>query len=181
MSASDSRVSFADHLFRYIELPIRLCGNVAGWIYFGIGAIVAYEVVMRYFFNAPTHWVEESARIGMVWATFLLFAACISERQLITITLITGAFGERGRVIFELINFLLLSFTAAILLWFSVSMFLDAIRIGRATATPLRVPFWIFYLPLCLGFGLVLLQTVAESIYIIFTGKRRKPDVQPEH
>jgi len=156
-------------------------GAIAGWIYFAIGLIVSYEVVMRYFFNSPTDWVEEISRIGMVWGTFLLFAACIAERQLITITLVKANLSERGKMWLELFNFTLMALISAMLLWYAIVQLEDSIRIGRATATPLRVPYWIFYLPLVIGFGLMLLQALAEMAYILINRKRRKPDVEHEH
>lgn len=167
-------------LFRPLDRLVALIGDASAWIYFLIGVIVTYEVVMRYFFNAPTYWVEEVSRLGMVWATFLIFASCLAHRHMITITLVKGNLPEGGRAMLELVTFVGMAVLSAVLLRYGVELMLDAIRVGRGTATPLRVPYWIFYLPLCAGFALLLLQSVAEAIFILVTRRRRLPDAETD-
>jgi len=38
---------------------MRTVGGAASWLYLVVVGITAYEVTMRYLFNAPTLWVHE--------------------------------------------------------------------------------------------------------------------------
>jgi C4-dicarboxylate transporter, DctQ subunit len=163
-----------------IEATIMKIGEYSAWIYLGIGVIVAYEVVLRYFLNAPTDWVEETSRLGMVWATFLLFPACMSRRQLISITLLSDAMGERGKVILEAISFAIIAIACGLVAYEATVAALDSAAVGRATASVMRIPYWVFYLPVALGFFLFFIQAALELILLIATGQRRKTELSHE-
>jgi C4-dicarboxylate transporter, DctQ subunit len=163
-----------------IESTIMRIGEYSSWIYLFIGVIVAYEVVLRYFFNAPTDWVEETSRLGMVWATFLLFPACMNRRQLISITLLSDAMGERGKMILEGLAFAIISIACAFVAWEAMIAAFDSAAVGRATASVLRIPYWLFYLPVALGFLLFFIQAALELILLVATGQRRKTELSHE-
>lgn len=180
MRISDSTERKGPAIFDMTERVVNLVGNLSGWIYFSVGAVITYEVVMRYFFNAPTSWVEEISRLGMVWATFLIFASCLAERHMITITLVKAQLSERWKMLLEAVTFAGIAFLSCVLLAYSIQMTAEALLVGRHTATPLGVPYWAFYLPLCLGFLLLLVQSLAETLFILVMRCRRKPDPEDQ-
>lgn len=157
-----------------IENAIMAISEASSWIYLLMGVIVTFEVISRYVFHSPTDWVEEVSRLGMVWATFLLFASCLAQRQLITITLLSSALGERGRLYLEAAVFLIIGLTAGVIAWHSFESVLTMISMGRATASVLALPYWAFYLPLCLGFLMLFIQAAMEFLLICITGQRRR-------
>jgi C4-dicarboxylate transporter, DctQ subunit len=163
-----------------IEATIMRIGELSSWIYLSIGVIVAYEVVLRYFFNNPTDWVEETSRLGMVWATFLIFPACMSRRQLISITLLSEAVGARGKVILEALSFVIICAACAVVTWEAAIAAYDAAAVGRATASVLRIPYWLFYLPVAFGFFLFFIQAALELVLLAATGQRRKIELAHE-
>ena len=63
-------------------------GALAAWVFFVIGLIVTFEVVMRYAFNSPTIWVDEISRILQIWATCLAAGYALRHRALIVIDVI---------------------------------------------------------------------------------------------
>jgi C4-dicarboxylate transporter, DctQ subunit len=163
-----------------IESTIMRIGEYSSWIYLFIGIIVAYEVASRYFFNSPTDWVEETSRLGMVWATFLLFPACMGRRQLISITLFSDAVGERAKVVLEGISFAIIALACAVVSFEALVAAIDAATVGRATASVLRIPYWLFYLPVAIGFFLFFAQAALELILLVATGQRRKLELAHE-
>jgi C4-dicarboxylate transporter, DctQ subunit len=163
-----------------IESVVMKISEISSWIYLFIGVIVAYEVLMRYFFNSPTAWVEETSRLAMVWATFCIFAACLSRRQLIAITLLSNALGERGKCALEAISYALIAVICAYVGWLSLQAMLEAVAVNRSTASVLRIPYWAFYLPVTLGFLLFFVQATLEFVVIATTGERRKTDLGHE-
>lgn len=163
-----------------IETTTTRIGEYSSWIYLFIGVIVAYEVALRYFFNSPTDWVEETSRLGMVWATFLIFPACMNRRQLISITLLSDAMGERGKIMLEALSFAIISVACAFVSWEALVAAFDSAAVGRATASVMRIPYWLFYLPVALGFFLFFVQAALELILLIATGQRRKVELAHE-
>lgn len=163
-----------------IEATILKIGEYSSWIYLFIGIIVAYEVALRYFFNSPTDWVEETSRLGMVWATFLLFPACMNRRQLISITLLSDAVGERGKMMLEGLAFAVISVACALVSWEATIAAFDSAAVGRATASVLRIPYWLFYLPVAVGFFLFFIQAALDLILLVATGQRRKTELSHE-
>lgn len=159
-----------------IENAIMAISEASSWIYFFIGAIVTFEVVARYVFHSPTDWVEEVSRLGMVWATFLLLAVCLAQRQLITITLFSNSLGDRGKMILEGVIFLVIGVLALVIGYLSFISVLTMISMGRATNSTLALPYWIFYLPICIGFLMLATQAIMEFLLICMTGKRRRID-----
>jgi len=173
---SDARKSAATR----IEGAIMAISEASSWIYFLIGSIVTYEVVARYVFHSPTEWVEEFSRLGMVWATFLLLAACLQKRQLITITLLSTALGERGRMILEAAVFAVIAVIAGIVALLSLQAVLTMISMGRAMASTLALPYWLFYLPIFIGFLMLFVQAALDFVLICLTGQSRRAHFAPE-
>lgn len=162
-------------ILRVCEAISRIAGEIGSWIYFIIGACVVYEVVSRYIFNSPTHWVEEVSRLGMVWGTFIILAHCLSRRQLITITILSQALGPRVRLAQEIMVFVIFAVLGGVIAWYGTDSMLQTIAVNRRSNTTLSLPYWLFYLPIVLGFALFLLQAVAEVVAVFMRGGRVKP------
>ncbi|MGR3805364.1 TRAP transporter small permease [Marinibacterium profundimaris] len=147
-------------------------GHIGSWIFFVVGGCVAYEVVVRYGFNNPTHWVEEVSRLGMVWGTFLALATCLNRRQMITITVLLDRLGPRARFVQEVITFTLVAVLAAVIAWYALESMMQTISVNRRTNTVMSMPYWVFYLAIIIGFALLLLQALTDIIVMAVTGTR---------
>lgn len=147
-------------------------GEAASWIYFFIGIAVAYEIVARYLFNSPTHWVEEMSRVGIVWATFGLLAPCLNQRQMIAITLLRNNASPRVGFSMDLLQLVAMFAVGVIVGWFAFAQMMQSIEMGRSTATTLSLPYWVFHLALVVGFSLFALQAAIETIWLCLSGER---------
>ena len=55
---------------------------LAGVVLFSVMiAVVFYEIVVRYVFNAPTFWAEPLARNAMIWMVMLGLAVGIRQKR----------------------------------------------------------------------------------------------------
>ncbi|MEL6220019.1 MAG: TRAP transporter small permease subunit, partial [Pseudomonadota bacterium] len=72
-------------MWRRFDQVSDAIGTVAAWMFFAIGLFVAWEVLLRYAFNAPTIWVDEVSRVFQIWATLLAGAYLLRHRELILI------------------------------------------------------------------------------------------------
>ncbi len=150
-----------------LKLIDRL-NDAFGWLaaaaFVAVGAMITYEVVMRYVFLAPTIWAEELARFLQIWATYIAAAYVLRHRQLIAITMLVNRLGPQGRRLadgFALLWILLFSLVAVT---YGMDIMLDSIRQGRATSTMLSVPKWMTEAAIPFGFTLLALQALADLI-----------------
>lgn len=139
-------------------------GRLAGWMFFVIGIFIVYEVVARYVFLSPTVWSEELSRFLQVWATYLAAAHVLRKRQLIAIDIIVRTGGPRLRRWCESLALLVIIIFCLVAVYFGAGIAIDSIRIGRASSSMLAVPSWLTELAIPVGFGLLLLQAMAELI-----------------
>jgi TRAP-type C4-dicarboxylate transport system permease small subunit len=141
-----------------------LCGRFAAWVFVAIGAMITYEVVMRYLFNAPTIWAEELSRFAQIWATYLAAAYVLRHRQLIRINMLTRRLGPRGRRLAEAFSLVWIALFSAVAIWYGADIALESIRVGRASSTMLGVPRWMTEFAVPAGFALLLLQALVELL-----------------
>ena len=80
-------------IIRAIDRLCVVAAGLAAVLFFVIGLIVTYEVVMRYVFLNPTRWVEESARVLQVYGVFLACAWLVGRREHIRIPLFQVCWG----------------------------------------------------------------------------------------
>ena len=69
-------------------------GIVAAWMYFLIGLMIAYEVLARYLFNAPTIWAQELSQLLFLWATYLGISRALKRDQHIRINALESLMHE---------------------------------------------------------------------------------------
>jgi TRAP-type C4-dicarboxylate transport system permease small subunit len=151
-------------MLKLIDRLNEAFGWIAAAAFVGVGAMITYEVVMRYVFLAPTIWAEEMSRFLQIWATYLAAATVLRHRQLIAITVIVERLGPRGRKLAEAFALVWILLFCIVAVWYGLDIMLDSIRVGRATSTMLAVPQWMTELAIPLGFTLLALQALAELI-----------------
>ena len=140
------------------------CGRLSAWLFFVIGGIIVFEVVARYVFLAPTVWGEEMSRFLQIWATYLAAAYVLHNRQLIAIDVVVEKMPLRLRIVCETCALLVIGLFSLVAFYYGLETVIDSIRVGRATSTMLAVPKWMTELAIPVGFGLMLLQVLAELI-----------------
>lgn len=163
-----------------LKLIDRL-NDAFGWLaaaaFVAVGAMITYEVVMRYVFLAPTIWAEEMSRFFQIWATYIAAAYVLRHRQLIAITMLVNRLGPRARRLADGFALVWILVFCLVAVSYGLDIMLDSIRQGRATSTMLSVPQWMTEAAIPLGFSLLALQTLAELIRL----PRNPPAVGEDH
>lgn len=62
-----------------------------------IVAVVALQVVRRYFFNAALVWPEEAARMSFIWMSFLGVPLLLRRHELLSVDVLAEALPSRAR------------------------------------------------------------------------------------
>jgi len=92
-------INFADQFVVWI-------GRAFAWCIFILTAAVMYEVIMRYFFNAPTLWSFDFT-IQMYGAVFMMGgASAISTKTHVKADMYYNKLSEKGQAILDLILFI---------------------------------------------------------------------------
>ncbi|WP_419910807.1 TRAP transporter small permease [Hoeflea sp.] len=147
---------------RLADTISEFTGRLAAWIFFAIGLIVTYEVAMRYLFTAPTIWVDETARIGQIWAAYLAAAYTLKHREMIVIDLVFRMPGTVGRRLLETFALLVIGLFCFMTVYYGFGLWLQATLRGHTTDTVLALPRWFTDASVWLGFALLGLQVIAE-------------------
>ncbi len=141
--------------------------GLAAWIFFAIGLMLTFEVVARYFFNAPTIWAEELSRLLQVWGTWLAAAWLLWNRQLIAVGVVWQRLPFAAKRFASFVNLLLIAAFCAVAIGYGTSIVLDSLRFGRKSATMLDLPLWLGEIAVPLGCALVLLECLRELVRLV--------------
>ena len=154
-------------ILRAIDRVSSAAAITAAWMFFAIGVMVTYEVVMRKAFNAPTIWVDEVTRFFQIWAVYLAAAYILKNRDLIVVELFSAKIGKTWLRLSEFLSIAIIAAFSAVAVWEGTGIVLESIAQGRATSTMLGVPKWMTEPAVPLGFGLLLVQCLAELVKLI--------------
>ncbi len=168
-------------LFRLVDRVADLLGLLAAWLFFATGAMITYEVLARYLFNAPTIWAAELSQLFLLWGCFVAMATLLCQRAHIRITLLTVRFGPQGRRLSELFSLLFIAGFSGVAFWYGLQIALDSLERGRSTGTMLNIPNWWSEMVIPVGFLVLLLQCLVEFVRVWRDGAPEPAEHQGEH
>ncbi len=155
----------------------EFCGRAAAWAFVGVGGVLAYEVVMRYVFGAPTIWAEEIARMVQIWASYLAAGFILAQRRMIRVTVVTDRLPPRPKRWAEGFSLLWIVGFCLVAVWYGAEVAIESIDIGRASSTMLGLPQWATEFAIPVGFGLLLTQALIQLIDLVRpTDGREEPN-----
>ena len=150
---------------RSVEYLSRLFGLIGGWIILILIVAMVYEVISRYFLNAPTKWAFEMAYMLMGTSFMFGIAWCLQMRRHIRVDFVYDHVSLKYRAIIDLVGFLLL---LPMLLWLCAGLwdyFHQAYRVDEESGESAWNPIiWPFKYTFVMGFVLLLLQSVVETL-----------------
>ncbi|MDJ0972279.1 MAG: TRAP transporter small permease, partial [Kiloniellales bacterium] len=144
-------------MLRLIDRAADLLGHLAAWMFFLTGAMITYEVLARYLFNAPTIWAAELSQLLLLWGSFIAMATLLRQRAHIRITLLTARLGDRGRQVCEAFALVFIAGFSAVAAWHGWFIAYDSFERGRSTGTMLNIPNWWSEMVIPFGFLVLLL------------------------
>jgi C4-dicarboxylate transporter, DctQ subunit len=139
-------------------------GRISAWAYFVVGLMLGYEVLARYFFNAPTIWAAELSQLIFVFATLLAAPALLRGNGHIRVTALTALLGPPGRRAARLISLAFIFGLAILLAWHGLDAPINSYERGRTSGTMLNLPAWWAQSAVPLAFTLLALQAALEFV-----------------
>lgn len=153
---------------------------VASVLLFAIGAMLTYEVVARYFFNAPTIWAEELSRLAMIWAVFLGSAVLMRSGDHIRVTILVERLPQPLRVVADISSLIFVAVISGLVAWRGVPIAWDSFERGRTVGSMLDLPSWWSQASIPIGFALMAVQALGLAIAVAH-GERFGGSPEPEY
>ena len=153
---------------RFITYPLDKCsgglGLVAAWIILPLIFATVYEVISRYFFDAPTIWAYELGY--MTTGTSFLFGAAyaLREKAHIRIDVAFMHFPVRAKALVDVLGYTFLMLPFGFWLSYKLGIYaLDAYQTGERSGESAWNPIiWPYRTVFCIGITMLTLQCVAE-------------------
>lgn len=137
--------------------------------------ILCYEVLMRYFFNAPTIWAHQITQQLFGAYAVLLGAYCLRYGHHVKIDLVYGALSRRKQAIFDSFTFAFVFLFLSLMLWRGTLSAVVSFMQGEVPhVIVFKPPLWPLRATIPLAAALTLLQGLANwvrSLAMAFTGK----------
>jgi len=138
-------------------------------------AMLCYEVLLRYVFNAPTIWAHETTKQLFGMYAVLMGAYCLRYGHHVRIDAIYGTLSKRTQAILDSITYLFIFLFLALMFWHGTLSAVTSYKIGEV---PFVIPFkpylWPLRASIPLAAALAFLQALANwirSLTMAFTAK----------
>lgn len=156
-------------VIRAIERLTKAFGVIGGWILAPLIAAMVWEVFSRYVLKAPTFWAYEVGYMLMGSAFMLSIAYALQMRRHIRVDFLYDHVSLKLQSIIDLVGFFVLVLPAATVilygLWkYLAYAYLTGEQSGESAWNPIV---WPFRTTFVIGYGLIILQTIAEILKCI--------------
>jgi len=150
---------------------VAATSTLAGWfsaaMIFAAVAITCQMIFVRFVLNQSTIWQTEAVVYLAVAATLIGLSYVQRVRGHVNVDLVPISLASRARFILAIFTYSISVAIVAVMLWYGFEYWYLAWDKGWRSDTIWGVRLWIPYLSLPVGFGLFLLQLVADLIAVI--------------
>lgn len=139
-------------------------GKAASYLYlFVIGAVV-FEIVSRYVFSTPTHWVQEATEFSCGIAVILGGAYALKENSHVRMEVLHNELPPKRQALADVLTFpFFVLFTVVLLRYTSVFAW-KSLLLGEVTNSAWAPPIWPVKMLIPVGVALLLLQGIANFV-----------------
>jgi TRAP-type mannitol/chloroaromatic compound transport system permease small subunit len=159
---------------RIIDKISEWTANIVSWLVVAIVAVTVYEVVLRYFFNAPTRWAFEFNYLAYGPYFILLGAYVFATGNHVNVDIIYGRFSVRQRAIMDICTFPFFFFLTLMMLIYGGRFAANSWAFRETLSSAWAPPIYPIKMAIPVGAALLLLQGLAKlvrDLYIAFTGE----------
>jgi TRAP-type mannitol/chloroaromatic compound transport system permease small subunit len=137
-------------------------GRITSWTAFAIVAVMAYNVLLRYFFRTGSVALQEMEWHIMAFLVLICMCYTTLKDGHVQVDILFARFPERAKRIVTLISATLMVIIAAILLKLCIPYVMQSWSIGESSPDPGGLPNrWMLKALMPAGFTLLLLQSVS--------------------
>ena len=153
-------------VIRHVDRFSDLTGRLFALVQVFLVVTITYEVVVRYFFNAPTVWVFESSAMANGASFMLACGYALSKGAHVRTDIFWDKYSERRKGVIDLVSYLVLFFPTMV---FMMVVGIDGawhsyITGERSQESIWRAIMWPFRSAIPLSALLFMIQGVSESL-----------------
>ena len=161
------------------EKTLSATGYLGGMLLMALMFILSFEVMMRFFFNRPTVWVNPISGYITYVVTIMAAAWILKEDGHVSIDIVITQLGPKAKGVTNLVTSLVGLLACCITLWKSAEAAWQSYKSGylimRGIMVPQHIMFWFFVfgmLLLCIQFAL----KVKNHLVFLIRGNTYKPE-----
>jgi TRAP-type C4-dicarboxylate transport system permease small subunit len=166
MSGSAHSVTTAPHggnpVLKLIGWISQVCGWLAAFMVLAAVGITCQMIFVRFILNESTIWQTEAVTYLMIAATMIGLPYVQYLRGHVNVDLFPMMLPMGARKLLAVITSALALLIVGAMLWHGYHFWFEAWDWGETSNTPWNPRLWIPYLVLPVGFGLYLLQLIAD-------------------
>ena len=148
-----------------LDTLIDRIGRVTGWCSLAIVLVMAFNVLLRYFFRTGSVAMQELEWHLMAPICMLGLSYAILKDGHVQVDILYGRFPQRVQRIIQFISTVLVVIVIAILLKLSIPYVMQSYNIGEKSPDPGGLTHrWIVKAMLPAGFALLLIQSIAAML-----------------
>lgn len=151
-------------LIKLIDRINEITGRVVAWITMVITAIVFMEVILRYFFNAPTSWGYEVNNYLQCGLVMLAGGYTLMHGGHVRVDIMYRFYDARRRAWVDVLTALLVLTPAVPMLWFGWELSWEAMVTGQRSVSAAELLLWPSMMAVPMGVVLLVLQALANAL-----------------
>ncbi len=153
--------------FRVVSFFSTLSGWCSDGMTLAAIAITCQMIFVRFVLNGSTVWQTEAVVFLIVAATLIGLPFVQQLRGHVNVNLIPLMLPAKGRYFLAIFTYSVAIITISMMLWFSYEFWHLAFTRGWTSDTVWAPQLWIVYSSLPIGFGLLILQLLADLAAIV--------------
>ncbi|MEQ1695761.1 MAG: TRAP transporter small permease subunit [Hyphomicrobiaceae bacterium] len=148
-----------------LDTFIDKIGRVTGWCAFALVCLMAFNVLLRYFFRTGSVAMQELEWHLMAPICLLGLSYAMLHDGHVKVDILYGSFPQRLQRFIDLVSMILVSAVVAILFYLSLSYVAQSYVIGEVSPDPGGLTHrWILKAMLPVGFSLLFVQSISATL-----------------
>ncbi len=140
-------------------------GRITGWCAFGLVVVMAFNVLLRYFFRTGSVAMQELEWHLMAPICLLGLSYALLHDGHVKVDILYGRFPDRLKRLIDFISMVLVCAVIAFLIYVSIPYVEQSYSIGEQSPDPGGLTHrWMLKALLPIGFSLLLIQSVAAAL-----------------
>jgi TRAP-type C4-dicarboxylate transport system permease small subunit len=124
----------------------------------GISCTMFLQIIMRYIFEMPLTWPEEISRYMWIWTVFFSMSYAIKVGNVLRVDVLTEFLPKNIKRYLEIFLQSIALAVYTVFSYYSVIV-LNSLIISKRVSPALRIPMYLVYFVVCIGFFLSFLRT----------------------
>ena len=146
----------------FINATSEICGQICNIVILLINAFIFYEVVVRYVFNSPTIWVNETCLYLLPILCFVGASYCLKHNGHIRVDFFVRRYSKHTRRILNALVSATSFLFFVVLGWEAYLAWHEAYVFNFTSGTIFDIPLWIPHIVFPIGMIFLCLQFIIE-------------------